>query len=290
MKRFLLHLLKVFIGFIAVIYLLDYAFTAGYVNSKPRNKIALAYTGKPQDYDVIFLGSSRANNHFVPQLFIDKGYSAYNFGMSGSRLEESALLLELLLAKGTKIKNLVVEVDLNINSNGFSEGTRAYFYPYLKESVQIRDYYKNIEDFDQLYYLPFYRYLKYDAKIGSRELFFTIAERPSKSLQRHGFYPLKGKGKNMKYDLSKYKPKRNTAYEKIKAICKANGIHLIAITTPMCENVKNAAYFEDVVKLYPEVHNFEAVVTSDDYFSSCGHMNEKGATIFTQFLLDKFFQ
>lgn len=224
MKRFLLYLLKVFIGFIAVLYLLDYAFTAGYVNSRPRNKIALAYAGKPENYDVIFLGSSRANNHFVPQLFIDNGYSAYNFGMSGSRLEESALLLELLLANGTKIKNLIVEVDLNINSNGFSEGTRAYFYPYLKESAQISDYYKNIEDFDELYYLPFYRYLKYDAKIGARELFFTVAERPSKSLQSHGFYPLKGKGKNMKYDLSKYSPKRNKAYETIKAICKSNGI------------------------------------------------------------------
>jgi len=269
---------------------LDYAFTAGYVNSKPRNKIALTYTGKPENYDVIFLGSSRANNHFVPQLFIVKAIRLKFWNEWLPDLEESALLLELLLAKGTKIKNLVVEVDLNINSNGFSEGTRAYFYPYLKESDQISNYYKNIKGFDQLYYLPFYRYLKYDAKIGARELFFTVAERPSKSLQSHGFYPLKGKGKNMKYDLSKYKPKRNTAYERIKAICKTNGINLIAVTTPMCENVKNAAYFEDVAKLYPEVHNFEAVVTSDDYFSSCGHMNEKGATIFTQFLFDKFFQ
>lgn len=290
MRQFLLYLLKICIALIAVLYLLDYAYTAVYINSKPRNKIAYAYTTAPQNYDVVFLGSSRANNHFVPKLFVDKGYTAYNFGMSGSRLEESALLLELLLSKGTKIKNLVVEVDLNINSNGHSEGTRANFYPYLKQSALISNYYKNKKGFDQLYYLPFYRYLKYDAKIGTRELFFTAMGRPTKNLQHYGFYPLKGIGKNMKYDLSKRRPKKNSGYENIKKLCKTNGIKLIAVTTPMCQNVKNNAYFEQVVRLYPEVHNFEAIVTDDDCFSSCGHMNEKGATIFTQFLFDKFFK
>lgn len=290
MKPFLSHLLKIFIGFIILIYVLDYVFTVIYENSTPRNKIALAYKSKPQGYDVVFLGSSRANNHFVPKLFIDKGYAAYNFGMSGSRLEESALLLQLLLENGTKIKNLIVEIDLNINSNGFSEGTRANFYPYLKESKAISEYYKEIEGFDEMYYLPFYRYLKYDAKIGTRELFFTAIGKPSSALQRYGFNPLKSTGKDMKYDLSKYSPKKNIAYERIKKICKANQINLIAVSTPMCQNVKNNAYFDEVVKLCPEVHNFEDVVTNDDCFSSCGHMNEKGATIFTQFLLDKFFK
>ena len=45
------------------------------------------------------LGSSRANNHFVPQLFIEKGFKAYNYGMSGARLQESALMLQLMIDK-----------------------------------------------------------------------------------------------------------------------------------------------------------------------------------------------
>ncbi|MBN9285841.1 MULTISPECIES: hypothetical protein [unclassified Flavobacterium] len=292
MKRFLLYLLSIVVVFIAVVYLLDYTFTAVYKDSKPRNKIALAYKSKPQHYDVIFLGSSRANNHFVPELFIDRGYKAYNFGISGSRLEESALLLKLLLKNGTKIKNIIVEVDLNINSNGFSDAVRADFYPYLKDSETIRDYYrhKNTDNFKELYYLPYYRYLKYDARIGFRELFFSAIGKQSKNLQHDGFYALKNTGKNMEYDLSEYSPKKNVAYEYIKDICKSNKIRLIAVTTPMCRNVKNIAYFDEVVKLYPEIYNFENVVTNDDCFSSCGHMNEKGATIFTKYLLDKFFK
>ena len=73
-------------------------------------------------------------------------------------------------------------------------------------------------------------------------------------------------------------------------MCHQNNINLIALTTPICENVKNRAYFAAVKKLYPEIHNYEDVVTKSQYFSSCGHMNEAGATIFTQHVIDDLFK
>ncbi len=94
----------------------------------------------------------------------------------------------------------------------------------------------------------------------------------------------------MQYDLSQYVPHRNKSYELIKKICKENAIHLIALTTPICENVKNRNYFKEVTKLYPEVFNMEDVVTEDKYFSSCGHMNNQGATLFTNKVIAKFFK
>jgi hypothetical protein len=290
MRKILKYICSLFLITVAVAYLLDFVFTTIYINSKPRNKIALAYGGKVEDYDVIFLGSSRTNNHFVAQEFIDHGYKSYNYGMSGSRLEESALLLNLLLEKGTKIKNVVLEVDLNINSNGFSDGTRAFFYPYLTNSKTISNYYSNVPEYNQFYYVPFYRYLKYDAKIGFRELFFTAIEKPSRVLQFNGFYALTNTGKEMSFDLSGYTPKKNFGYEKIKELCKKYNVNLISVTTPMCENTKNIAYFDAVVKLYPEIHNLENVVKEDQYFSSCGHMNEKGAKLFTLYVMNKFFK
>lgn len=290
MKKFLFYIAKICITVIIILFIADFSYTALYNKSKPRNKIALAYLGKEKRYDVIFLGSSRANNHFVPKLFIDRGLIAYNYGMSGSRLEESALLLELLLEKGTEIKNLVVEVDINIHANGFSEGTRALFYPYLKTSTSIKAYYKDLPDFDKLYYLPFYRYMKYDAQIGARELFFTASGKPTKNMESFGFSPLSGKGENMKYDLSHYKPQKNKGYEKIKELCKAYNINIIAVTTPMCEDLKHKKYFDEVVTLYPEIHNLEGVVTDENCFSSCGHLNEKGAKKFTSYVLNRFFK
>ena len=59
-------------------------------------------------------------------------------------------------------------------------------------------------------------------------------------------------------------------------------INLIVITTPMCKNTVNRNYFNELKKRYPEIHNFENVVTDDKYFSSCGHMNVDGARIFTK--------
>lgn len=290
MRSFLKYGLSILLISLSTLFVLDYCFTEVYVNKNSRNKISLAHHGKVTNYDVLFFGSSRANNHFIPQLFIDKGYKSFNFGMSGSRLEESALILKLLLHKGTKIKNIVLEVDLNINSNGSSEGTRALFFPYINNSKVISDYYRKIPNFEELTKIPFYRYMKYEAKIGFREMYFTAVEKETSALQFNGFYPLKTTGKNMSYDLSRYHPQKNNGYEAIKKLCSENGIKLIVVTTPMCENIKNKEYFDDVIKLYPEIHNLENVVKDDNYFSSCGHMNEKGAEIFTKYILDNFFK
>jgi hypothetical protein len=59
--------------------------------------------------------------------------------------------------------------------------------------------------------------------------------------------------------------------------------------TPICENTKGMNYFEKVKKAYPEIHNYENVVIEDKYFSSCGHMNDAGARIFTAKILNDFF-
>jgi hypothetical protein len=85
------------------------------------------------------------------------------------------------------------------------------------------------------------------------------------------------------------KPIRNKYYEEIKQICKQNNYNLIAVMTPMCSNVKGLDYFEKSNKIYHEIHNLENVVQGDQYFSSCGHMNDAGARIFTEVVIEKFF-
>lgn len=290
MRKFISYLFILLATSFLLLCILDFLYTIIYENSVPRNKISLAHHGKIKNYDVVFLGSSRANNHFDPKLFIAKGYKSFNYGMSGSRLEETALQLQLLVDRGTKIKNIILEVDLNLNSNGCSEGTRALFYPYIKNSKSISHYYEHLDDFKSIYNFPFYRYMRYDAKIGFRELYFSALRKETSSMQSYGFYALKNKGKNLEYDLSDYSPKPNKGYEEIKQICSACKINLIAVTTPMCENIKNKDYFNEVVKLYPEIHNLENVVTDENSFSSCGHMNKQGATQFTNYILDNFFK
>ncbi len=290
MKQFLVFIGKIIVVLLLSSFALDFSYSYVYSKSIKRNKIENVINSEAKKYDVIMLGSSRANNHFVPQLFIEKGFKAYNYGMSGARLQESALMLQLMIDKGYNIKNIILEVDLNINTEGYSDGARARFMPFLKSYSTISDYYKNrIPEFNSLYYLPFYRYIQYDSQIGFREMLFSFINKPSASILNEGFYALQGEGQNMQYDLTKYTPKKNKDYELIKKLCQSNTINLIVVSTPMCENVKGINYFKTIKNVYPEVHNYENAVTEDKYFSTCGHMNEAGARIFTAKIIEDFF-
>ena len=289
MKKFVRFLFKIVVLLFAVAVVLDIVYTIVYVQSNCRSKIDYLYNSADEEYDVVFLGSSRVNNHFVPELFEKAGYKTFNFGITRSRLEESALQLKMMVERRYKIKNILLQVDLNINTNDHSEAIRSLFMPYLHQSVTIRNHYKNIPESNKLLFIPFYRYMNYDARIGFREMYYSAIGKKTNVLEHKGFNPLGNKpGKMVPADLSKYYPKRNVAYEEIKQICKENNINLIAITTPMCMSTINRDYFNHIQKVYPEILRYENAVTEDRYFSTCGHLNKEGAEQFTEVILNDF--
>lgn len=291
MKQFILFILKGFALLFITMVLLDILYTAIYLQSNSRTKIDYLYNSKDKNYDVIFLGSSRVNNHFVPKIFNDQGYKTFNFGLTRSRLEESDLMLKMMIERNYKIKNLILQVDLNINTDDHSEAIRSLFMPYLHASKTIRNFYKDLPEYDKLLYIPFYRYLNYDARIGFRETYGAAFHEKTNALDNDGFNPLtKNQVPLIPADLSKYYPKRNKSYEEIKKICKENNINLIAITTPICINTINREYFDKIKLVYPEIRNFENAVTDDKYFATCGHMNKAGATEFTKIIFDAYFK
>jgi hypothetical protein len=291
MKKFLLFTLKAVIVGITVAVALDFIYTAVYLQSGNRSKIDHVFNSKRGNFDVVILGSSRANNHFVAQMFEDKGLKTFNYGMSGGHLFEASLLLKLMMERHYKIKNVILEADLNLSNMKQAEGIASKFLPYLHSSEVIRGHFELENDFLELYYIPFYRYIKFETVIGFREMFFQGIHKRTSHLDNLGYYSLgKKPNANMKNNILNLKPlKHNKYYEEIKNICKANNINFIAIMTPMCENTKGMNYFDKVQQLYPEIHNYENAVIEDKYFSSCGHMNDTGARMFTARILKDFF-
>lgn len=291
MQKFILFTLKTLVLTIAITVVLDFLYTAVYLQASNRSKIDHIYNSKNQDYDVVILGSSRANNHFVAQMFEDKGLKTFNYGMSGGHLFEASLLLKLMVERHYKIATVILEADLNLSNDHQAEGISAQFLPYLHQSETIATHFEKEEDFKELYYIPFYRYIKFSDRIGFREMFFNVIHKRTIHLDNLGYYPLgKKPNANMKNNLVNLKPlKYNQYYQEIKQVCKANNIKFIAVMTPMCENTKGINYFDKVQKLYPEIHNYENVVVEDKYFSSCGHMNDTGARLFTARILKDFF-
>lgn len=291
MKKFLLFTLKTTLILGIIAFALDYIYTSIYLQSKNRGKIETVFNSKPQKYDVLILGSSRANNHFVAQMFEEKGLKTFNYGMSGGHLFEASLLLKLMIERKYEIKNIILEADLNLSNEHQAEGISALFLPYIYKSKIIKNHFYNEENFNELYYIPFYRYIKYEVRIGFREMFFNAIHKKTIHLNNLGYNPLDGvENGNMKNNIVKLNPlPHNKYYEEIKSICKANNINLIVVMTPMCENVKGMNYFEKVKKAYPEIHNYENAVVENKYFSSCGHMNDTGARMFTARILKDFF-
>ncbi|WP_396166184.1 hypothetical protein [Flavobacterium sp.] len=291
MKRFLkLTVLFIFILFIASL-LLDVVFTTIISQSSERNKVENVMHSFGKKYDVVIMGTSRANNHFVADLFEKKGLKSFNYGISGSHLFETSLLLKVMIANKFQIKNLILEADLSICNEKRDEGITARFMPYIHTNSIIKEHYKNEIDFKQLYYVPFYRYIKFDAKIGFREVYEVLAKKPTNTLYNKGYYPLiSDKKGSMKNDISTLKVIRNKYYEEIKKLCKQNNINLIVVMTPMCKNTKGLDYFDNVKKQYPEINNFENTVTDDRYFASCGHLNNEGAIIYTNHIINTFFK
>ncbi|MBU2060250.1 MAG: hypothetical protein KKH44_00170 [Bacteroidetes bacterium] len=292
MKSFLIFIVKIVLITVLLAVVLDYSYTAVYLNSKSRDKVSDVFKSKARSYDVLILGSSRANNHFVTRVFEKNGLKTFNYGMSGGHLYEASLLLKLMIERNYEIKTLILEADLNLSNDKQSEGVAAKFLPYIHRSEIIKNHFEQESNFNELYYIPFYRYLKFDSKIGSRELFNTIIQKKTVATENGGYYALGvNKKGNMKNNIVSLNPlNRNKYYEEIKQLCKANNIHFIPIMTPMCENVIGINYFEKVKSAYPEIHNYENVVIENKYFSSCGHMNDNGAKKFTSIVVRDFFK
>ncbi|MDQ5929392.1 MAG: hypothetical protein QG594_1171 [Bacteroidota bacterium] len=291
MKQFLTFLLKTSLLLLILAFGLDLIYTLSGVRTTNRTKIDFVYNAPPQEYDVVMIGSSRANNHFVAEMFAAQGLKTFNYGMSGGHLFEADLILKLMLEKKYKIKNVILEADLNLSNDKRADGIMANFLPYLHQSKTIKEHFSTEEDFNYLYYIPFYRYIKYDSKIGFREFVFNIMNQKTSYLQHLGYHALeKTKKGKMKNDIQVLKPLlKNKYYEEIKQLCQKNKINFIPIMTPMCQNTKGIDYFDRVKKVYPEIYNYENVVVEDKYFSSCGHMNDTGARLFTARILKDFF-
>jgi hypothetical protein len=290
MKSFLRYITLSFLLLLGIAVLLDVVYTVIYSRAKDRWKMEYVLHAPPKDYDLVILGTSRANNHFVPELFEKQGLKTFNFGMSGSHLFEDALLLQLLLEQNNSIKCVLLEADLNLSNEKRDNGTTARFLPYLHSNSTIRSHYQNEPEFPYWYYLPFYRYTAFESQIGFLELMKTLAHEPSTTLANRGYYPLPTNKKgNMKNDYRALKLRPNRYYEQIKKLCVQHHIQLITVTTPVCKNVKGMDYFQKVQSLYPEIYNCEDFVQDDRYFSSCGHLNDAGARLFTQKIINEFF-
>ncbi|WAC01952.1 hypothetical protein N7U66_19250 [Lacinutrix neustonica] len=281
MKNFILHSISILILFILILYVSDFAYTFIYQNSKPRNKLQYILKVENQDYDLVFLGSSRVANHIDTKIFDTlSSRKTINLGVLGASLNDNLLELKLLV-HSNRIKNLVLQLDDSYQRTNSTTMVTAGAVPFLRNDI-IKEHIKdNLDNFNKLYYLPYYRYAVNAHKIGFRESFFSLINRKPKIDPKIGYYPMYGNNLEQPLSLPKELVGKNPVFDKIADLCEEHNINLIMFVAPYCSSIKNIEYIDKLKQRCPEVIDFSRGY-ADDLFYNCGHLNHKGAQKFTK--------
>jgi hypothetical protein len=264
------------------------------------NKYNELFLKEGNTYEVLFLGSSRAEMHFNPKVFDEvTGLNSYNMGISGASPKISLALLKTYCHQHQKPKHIIFNIDyfsLQNDTDRLNDFPR--YFPYLRNS-HLRNGLNQIDKrFNSFYYNPLH------------SLPYTQIEYLSAAL--HGWLTISGKYDTLMYkgyqtsELKKInnndEPKpiysfisiKNRGYiDSIVLFTKANNIKLTLVTSPvfgggkknvinksdLTNQLKNISYINHLSYFdYTDSLNYQNPQLFADYF----HLNRNGALKFSQ--------
>lgn len=287
MRQFLIHVGKLIVILIIIMYGLDAIYSHTFRKGIPRNKIQKILQLNNQHFDYVFLGSSRTENHIDCEL-IEKltGKSCMNFGISGGTIGDMLVLMTLANSRNITFNEVFLQVDYSYNTSGISSNFKASLVPYMNNNVVKKQLSKDGENF---YYnhIPFYRYLKYDKVVGFREFCAVLLNKQPRTDLNVGFAPKIGNGMGVSGKLPiKYKETNEELKELVKLL-NNNDVELSCFTAPFCENIENRKFANNLETRVPNFKNYISIFDENpEYFFNCGHLNIEGARAFTKILIE----
>jgi len=281
MMSFFKHIVFCLLIVLIAAWLLDIIYTASFNTGFSRNKTQYAVQLKNTHIDYVFLGSSRVENNIDCELVTKlTGKSCLNLGIQGSKINDSAALLQLLVDNNVTYENVLFQLDYTVNLNGNAPAFLSSIAPYentgmlsLQFEKQLKNPIKNT--------IPFVRYARNDKIIGLREVVLQFAEKSPKTDLTNGFLGIDRIGNTVKGDLPLKVTKNNKGVQRMKKI---EPNKLLFFTAPYCKNAANRNVFiKELQNAYPEVLSFiDLFDNNNDYYADCGHLNITGAQKFTE--------
>ena len=239
--------------------------------------------------DVLLMGTSRCNRHYVPSVISDSiGMSVYNGGIDASdNIFAHYTLLNLILKRYTP-KVICLEVSTNDfikSTDSFS--SVSFFAPYFGQNEQSDSIFHLANLYWQYQILHMYRF---NAKATSNiaGLFSTPQE-----VGKDGYVPTPQptqsinkipKRKNSPTEIDSLKLK---ILQRFINICKQNGILTIFTISPSFSIIPNSYY--DVIKKIAHKNNITVLdyhspgvfLNHPDYYKDIVHLWHKGAYIYS---------
>lgn len=289
MKQFFKYIfgLLLFTGLILVV--LDIAYTKVFENGVIANKTKYLTTLQNKHYDVIFLGSSRVDNHIVSNVFLENGIKILNAGVQGTNLKDNLLVLKVLIDNKVTFDRLFVQVDYGYNNNELSLSSSIDILPSIKKPI-IKDFFESeLEGYYLCYNIPFYRYAVNDYKIGFRGVFTNLFMDKRVDEVFNDYSPLFGTSEMKPYKLPEKISGNSDSFNKIEVFCKNNNIKVEYFTAPFCSQLIENTFTNQLSKTIINYNDYSRIYNDDALFSSCGHLNNKGAKLFTKRIIRDYF-
>lgn len=292
MKKFIIQIVGILSIILILLLVFDSAYTTVYKNANPRTKFQYLRSLKNTKVDYIFLGSSRVEDGIDP-LLIEKltNKSCINLGFQASKFGDIYTVLQLLESYNVSFDTVFIQVDYIFDIKGHSINLPYEMTPFIKDSQLTKDYLINyIGEDPSAYYIPFIRYCRSDQKIGFRDVFANLIGKKTTVVESKGYSPLRvndngGKHNNhfsLPASIAGYSP----YYEKIKKYGTANNIKIVFFCAPFCKHTKNLDYIKKLKTKIPDLYDFSKAIKEDSMFANCFHLNEMGASKFTDIFVE----
>lgn len=254
------------------------------------------YAIREANQDIIILGDSRANHHYVPSIISEEmGMSCYNAGRDGQGILYVEAVLRSILAR--KRPKLVV-IDLTgvmFNVGGGKYGRLSSLLPYYRQHPEIRHIVNKRSFYEPLKMLS--KIYPYNSMLLTIIKYNFVGE-----IDYSGFIPLNGKpGRVLTWDVGGEDCDGGLvdlnaveSLENICRVCNENGIKAVLSISPYFDEVFEEKLFriiKDVADVYRiPVINFsreKGISRNMNYFVDSSHLNYKGAREFSMVFCER---
>lgn len=239
--------------------------------------------------DIVILGSSRANHHYVPQILTDSLHlSCVNLGEDGRGILYNYPQAHILLSKPNIPKIIIYEFFRHDWAVGVGDNILPLPLIYGKNDAVdeiIAKISPNIANC-----INIFQSYKYNSNIHK-----TLLSSKETSSSNQGWNPLYGNKKDGnevktlddREQIDKYKVE---VFRRFVSECKEKGIILIAVSSPIygiCSDVETTLVEKLFIKEGIPYWNYQEETYDTNLFLDNGHMNDKGALWFSSLFASK---
>jgi len=265
-----------------------------YFKQKSGSAYRTTYSVDSTTADILVFGSSRANHHYVPEIFEDSlKMSFYNTGRDGNFLIYNYAIFKLIL-KRYMPKLIIFEIspdDLFYDHDSYDRlsSLLPYYrnFPEIRPIVELKSPYEKIKLFSALY--------PYNSSLLTIGISNLELNKQRKSDDK-GYVPLFNNIKNTQLiDFEKKDELLDSLKLKIindiAQICKKNNIKLYFVQSPIYARVKNSEATEIISETALKYDSFFINFSNDPIFlnnpmlfQDIGHLNNNGAIVFSKLI------